>query len=566
MARQLWARVLLLLVAVAGPALGEEPRSDGAGTPRYARFGATAGFGWSMERQLDDSARHLRLGLEFEYPIAASFSVLAALREHAYQRDYLLDRFDLGGDGLARVRLAEHKVDAEAFFLYHLGQGKRLSAAVGLGPSFRFFVNEALPSNVGGLAAVGRASFLLFPRVDVSASAAYTYNLFFAGQPTVSALGSPLASTAFGANVGLLFLPRVRLALGYEGEAITLQNGYRLFHSVSLHLSFFPGAPEAAERTAVAAPPAVMDAPAPALAPALPGKGALRGVVVDAATKKPLADAIISVPGRSRVLADSSGAFLVADLAPGTLVVSAGLPGFEAAQATVEVAANKEVEVKLQLAPRPKPPPPPPNAVLRGAVISEKDEPLAAKIEVAAAGIAPKDFATGAYELKVPTGEMIVEASAAGYVTQGRRVVAKAGETIVADFILKKVPKKLLVVLRKEKIEIKKQVHFSTNTDVILPDSSQLLDEVAAIILDNPSLSLLRIEGHTDDKADDAYNQSLSERRARAVVRALIERGVAPSRLTPVGFGEVKPIASNKTEKGRATNRRVEFMIERSEP
>ncbi len=69
------------------------------------------------------------------------------------------------------------------------------------------------------------------------------------------------------------------------------------------------------------------------------------------------------------------------------------------------------------------------------------------------------------------------------------------------------------------------------------------------------------IEGHTDDRGDASYNQELSQRRAQAVVAFLIDQGVDRSRLTAVGVGETQPIASNKTKRGRATNRRVEFVI-----
>jgi outer membrane protein OmpA-like peptidoglycan-associated protein len=120
----------------------------------------------------------------------------------------------------------------------------------------------------------------------------------------------------------------------------------------------------------------------------------------------------------------------------------------------------------------------------------------------------------------------------------------------------------MFVVLKKEKIEIKKQVHFATGKDVILPDSAPLLDEVASTILANPRLKVIRIEGHTDDQGDDSYNLELSQRRAGSVARALIERGVEAGRLKAVGFGETKPIESNKKPAGRAKNRRVEFMIE----
>ena len=91
------------------------------------------------------------------------------------------------------------------------------------------------------------------------------------------------------------------------------------------------------------------------------------------------------------------------------------------------------------------------------------------------------------------------------------------------------------------------------------------LDQIAATILEYDRLKLIRIEGHSDDQGDDAYNLDLSNRRAKAIGRALMERGVQGTRLKPVGYGETKPVADNKKPAGRALNRRVEFMIEQQD-
>jgi outer membrane protein OmpA-like peptidoglycan-associated protein len=122
-------------------------------------------------------------------------------------------------------------------------------------------------------------------------------------------------------------------------------------------------------------------------------------------------------------------------------------------------------------------------------------------------------------------------------------------------------PKKYsLVVLRKEKIEIKQQVHFDTNKWVILKDSFEMLNQVASVLKDYPKIRI-RIEGHTDSVADDDFNLKLSQKRADAVREFLVNAGIGADRLTAVGYGETMPIASNKTAKGRAANRRVEFNI-----
>ena len=81
----------------------------------------------------------------------------------------------------------------------------------------------------------------------------------------------------------------------------------------------------------------------------------------------------------------------------------------------------------------------------------------------------------------------------------------------------------------------------------------------------NAWIRKIRIEGHTDNVGDEEYNQTLSEKRAGAVERFLLEEGVPPERLDSFGFGEVRPVADNKSDAGRDFNRRVEFVIVQSQ-
>ena len=118
-----------------------------------------------------------------------------------------------------------------------------------------------------------------------------------------------------------------------------------------------------------------------------------------------------------------------------------------------------------------------------------------------------------------------------------------------------------LVVVQKQQIIIYDKVYFEFDSDQIKPVSYPLLDEVVSVVLDHPHLTRIRIEGHTDSSGDDAYNLGLSQRRADSVMAYLIGGGIAPGRLTAQGLGELKPIADNDTEEGKAENRRVEFHI-----
>ncbi len=102
-------------------------------------------------------------------------------------------------------------------------------------------------------------------------------------------------------------------------------------------------------------------------------------------------------------------------------------------------------------------------------------------------------------------------------------------------------------------------VHFDTSKATIKPESLPLLDQVVAMLNSSAGLKL-SVEGHTDNKGIDAENQKLSEGRAKAVMTHLISKGISAARLGSVGFGASKPVADNRTEEGRAKNRRVELV------
>jgi outer membrane protein OmpA-like peptidoglycan-associated protein len=101
-------------------------------------------------------------------------------------------------------------------------------------------------------------------------------------------------------------------------------------------------------------------------------------------------------------------------------------------------------------------------------------------------------------------------------------------------------------------------VLFDFNKSTLKPESNAVLDQVSAMMRADPALKL-EIQGHTDNVGTDAYNQPLSEARARSVVIWLTQHQVPLSRLSPRGYGKTRPIADNGTDEGRAQNRRVEI-------
>ncbi len=100
-------------------------------------------------------------------------------------------------------------------------------------------------------------------------------------------------------------------------------------------------------------------------------------------------------------------------------------------------------------------------------------------------------------------------------------------------------------------------IHFDVDSDTLRSDARPALDQLLAALNAVPTLAVT-IEGHTDSDASEAHNLELSERRAKAVVTWLVDKGVAASRLNAVGKGEAEPIADNGSSSGRALNRRVE--------
>lgn len=120
---------------------------------------------------------------------------------------------------------------------------------------------------------------------------------------------------------------------------------------------------------------------------------------------------------------------------------------------------------------------------------------------------------------------------------------------------------KPLVLIGKNKLVIQDKVYFAHNKDVILERSATLLDQVAKTLERHPWIKKVRVEGHTDDRGNDEYNLELSNRRANAVMKALLDRGIDAGRLEAAGYGEQNPIDTNKSATGRANNRRVEFTI-----
>jgi len=103
-----------------------------------------------------------------------------------------------------------------------------------------------------------------------------------------------------------------------------------------------------------------------------------------------------------------------------------------------------------------------------------------------------------------------------------------------------------------------KGVNFDNDKDTLRPEAAAILDDATATLKRYPGLKV-EIAGHTDSASSDAHNLDLSQRRANAVMKYFVDKGVAADRLSAKGYGEAQPIADNATKDGRFKNRRVEL-------
>jgi outer membrane protein OmpA-like peptidoglycan-associated protein len=287
--------------------------------------------------------------------------------------------------------------------------------------------------------------------------------------------------------------------------------------------------------------------------------GKLRGRIINAKTLEPVDGAIVTFPGRdlTGLSSDPDGGFLSYGFPAGSLPVMVRHPRYKPARAkaTIKVGAVVKIEVKLT-------PKPPRVGKLSGTVMDNKNKPVAATVQLA--GPESKTITAGAggdFALpKLKPGEYTATVTAPGYFRKMAKIKVAAGGTATLAFVISKKPKRSLVRVTRRKIVIKRKVHFATNTATIKPDSRQILDSVADVLLRRPNVRV-EVQGHTDNRGSRKRNMTLSQARADAVRDYMLRAGVDGSRLVAKGYGPTRPKRPNITRRNRAINRRVEFKI-----
>jgi OOP family OmpA-OmpF porin len=119
------------------------------------------------------------------------------------------------------------------------------------------------------------------------------------------------------------------------------------------------------------------------------------------------------------------------------------------------------------------------------------------------------------------------------------------------------------VKLKGDTVQVPGNLVFATGSAILTPtpENEEILNQLKAYLLATPKITLLRVEGHTDNVGDTAKNMKLSGDRALVIKKWLVSQGIADSRLVAVGFGDGKPVADNSSDAGRAQNRRTQFKV-----
>jgi len=291
--------------------------------------------------------------------------------------------------------------------------------------------------------------------------------------------------------------------------------------------------------------------------------GKLRGVVKDAVSKKPLGNATIKYLNRmeSSQLSGDDGFFVSYGFVPGPVQLEVSREDYESIKVETSAIANGETPVEVLLTPKP-----PQSGILRVRVVDGTNAPIRATVHIQSStgAIVDADAAPegpGNFTAKLAGGDYLIDIVADDYLAKQRQIKIEAGQPQSLDVTLTKKPSTSHVALGKGEIVVKGVVHFGTNDAVIKLDGQQLLDEVADIIIRNPQLKKIRIEGHTDNRGVAQKNLELSKARAASTMAYLIKQGVDPLRLDSEGYGASQPLVPNLTPANRAKNRRVAFKI-----
>ena len=289
-------------------------------------------------------------------------------------------------------------------------------------------------------------------------------------------------------------------------------------------------------------------------------QGRVKGLVVEEGTETPIPGATVTFTGRdvSPIQTTEDGSFVGYAFEPGEVLMAITADGYEPGTCSALIPEEGgDVEQRCILASQPK------AGSIEGVVTGPAGPVGGARVQLI--GPVSEDLITddwGVFKVAVaPPGTYTANVDHEQYMYKTEQFEVAVRETAQPQIMLTEKPKKTLVKVTREEIKIEEQIYFATNSDVIKPESTGLMTQIADVLLRHKEILRVEIQGHTDSRGSDSYNLDLSQRRALSVRTWLTQAGVEPDRLVAKGYGEAVPIASNRTRSGRAANRRVQFII-----
>jgi outer membrane protein OmpA-like peptidoglycan-associated protein len=374
------------------------------------------------------------------------------------------------------------------------------------------------------------------------------------------------AGTRQWLNIGARVLPPVKdlaidlgVEIGLSGYApsvheLAAQEPYVVKMGISYQFDPFQAQPQCA-------PVEVVDNAVAPVAPQPVETGAvIAGMIHEEGSETtPVKDAVIRYENHefNPQIAAESGRFNSYKLPAGPAVIRITADDYEEQTFTVEVPETGILEQFFALKAAPK------KGILSISVVDDKDKILSG-IEVTAEGVVSGTYTSdseGKILIESDTGDVTLTVNNDNYLYKQITETVEQDTSTKVQLQLKAKPKKALVIVKKNRIKIKRKIHFKVNSDEIDSNSFDLLDEITDLIIRNPQLTGIEIQGHTDDKGKRKHNIQLSQKRAESVLEYLVTGGVERNRLSAKGLGPDRPVAPNITKTGRARNRRVEFHI-----
>jgi len=289
-------------------------------------------------------------------------------------------------------------------------------------------------------------------------------------------------------------------------------------------------------------------------------EGLVAGRVISAAGV-PIESAVVGVSGRehSRVLTDTDGTFQSVPLAPGPVELLVVATGFETASVKTEVIAGQTANLVVTLTPRA------PAAKAVGRITDDSGKGVVASIKMAGPQIAEaKSDESGNFAVPVASGLYAVRVDADQYLSKEVQLSVAEGRENSVSITLRSRPAVAGVTFQDGKFKFRQAIAFKpagkksgVELAVGMP---HLLDEVVDILVNRSEIKQVRVEAHWDSSLPAAQAQALTDEQAKAVAKYLVDQGIAPERVVPVGMAAKKPLVPN-LGKGKLKNRRVELVV-----